>query len=152
VTAAFCLAADVATKWVVQQTMTVHENHQVLGDWVRLTYIHNTGAAFGLFPGSRWALIGVSVTAVAVVVWLAWYRSPRFSLALPLGMVLGGAVGNLIDRVRFGQVVDFINVGVGVHRWPVFNAADSAVTVGVVWLAVVLAFPEGGRRDPDTGP
>jgi signal peptidase II len=111
----------------------------VLGDVVRLTLVHNTGAAFGLFPGSRLPFIIVSTLAIAVVLFLftrdAYRGVPQRVL---LGCILGGAIGNLVDRVRLGWVVDFIDVGLGSARWPVFNVADSAVTVGVILLAWYL--------------
>jgi signal peptidase II len=143
------LVADIATKRVVATTFYPHEVRQVFGDWVRLTYIHNPGAAFGLFPGSRLALIVVSMAAVAVVTAVAWRKRGRLDV-LPLGLILGGAVGNLIDRVRLGEVVDFVQIGIPPENyWPVFNVADSAVTVGVAWLAFTLL--RSGRTEPVSG-
>jgi len=122
---------------------------QVIGDWVRLTYIHNPGAAFGLFPGSRPALIVVSLAAIVVVTAVAWRKRSRWDV-LPLGLILGGAVGNLIDRIRLGEVVDFVQIGIPPENyWPVFNVADSAVTIGVAWLAFTLL--RSGRPEPVSG-
>jgi signal peptidase II len=138
--AAAILALDQATKALVTGRLLLGEPVPVLGDFVRLTLVHNRGAAFGLFPGSRVPFIIVSVVAIAVVLYLFArdaYRS-AFSRVL-LGSILGGALGNLIDRARLGYVVDFIEVGVGNLRWPVFNVADSAVTLGVLILAWNLA-------------
>ena len=140
------LAADLVTKRLVSGGMQLGSVHRILGDYVRLTYIRNPGAAFGLFPGSRYLLIGISVIAVGVVVWVVWARRARLRTVFPLGLILGGALGNLIDRVRLGQVVDFIQVGVPPHYWPVFNVADSAVSIGVAWLAVGLLFWEKADR------
>jgi signal peptidase II len=134
------VAADVLTKTIVVSTMDLHEVRRVFGDYVRLTYILNPGAAFGLFPGSRIALVAVSVAAVVVVLVSAWNPRTRFGTYFPLGLILGGAIGNLIDRVRLGMVVDFIQVGIPPrYYWPVFNVADSAVTIGVAWIALALA-------------
>ena len=138
VTALVILALDILTKRLIVGWLHPHEVRQVIGDWVRLTYIHNPGAAFGLFPGSRSVLIAVSIAAVFVVSAVAWNKE-RGSAVLPLGLILGGAVGNLFDRIRLGEVIDFVQIGIPPETyWPVFNVADSAVTVGVVWLAVGL--------------
>jgi signal peptidase II len=139
--AAVVLVADWVTKRMVAAAIPPHDVVRIVGDWVRLTYIKNPGAAFGLFPGSRPVLIAVSVAAVLIVVTVAWRRTTRLHTVLPLGLILGGAIGNLIDRVLAGQVVDFIQIGIPPDLyWPVFNVADSAVTIGVVWLAVGLVF------------
>ena len=138
--AAAIVALDQVTKVFASSHLLPGESISVLGDFIRLTLVHNTGAAFGLFPGSRVPFIVVSVVAIAVVLYL-FFRETYRSVAnrILLGCILGGAIGNLIDRVRLGYVVDFIDVGFGTARWPVFNAADSAVTIGVLLLAWNLA-------------
>ncbi len=138
--AAIVVALDQATKGLAASRLMPGESISVLGDFIRLTLVHNTGAAFGLFPGSRVPFIVVSVVAIGVVLYL-FFRETYRSVAnrVLLGCILGGAVGNLIDRVRLGYVVDFIDIGFGTARWPVFNAADSAVTIGVLLLAWNLA-------------
>jgi signal peptidase II len=142
------LVADIATKRIVTATMSLHEVRRVFGDYARLTYIHNPGAAFGLFPGSRWPLIGISLVAIVVVITVAWRHQTRRSTLIPLALILGGAIGNLIDRVRLGEVVDFIQIGIPPHYWPVFNAADSAVSIGVVWLAIGLLLSDSKHEEP----
>jgi signal peptidase II len=111
---------------------------QVIGDWLRIQYIHNAGGLFGLFQGSApvFALITVAVVAVLVSLevgsgWRSWL------LTLTLGLLLGGAVGNFIDRIRFGYVVDFADIGIGTSRFYIFNIADSAVTVAILLLFVL---------------
>jgi signal peptidase II len=140
--------SDQVTKSIATARLLLSDPVPVFGDVVRLTLVHNTGAAFGLFPGSRLPFIAVSIVAIAVVLYLytrdAYRGIPQRVL---LGCILGGAIGNLVDRVRLGWVGDFIDVGVGATRWPVFNVADSAVTVGVILLAWYLA--REGRAAPD---
>jgi len=138
--AALVVALDQATKHLAASRLMPGESISVLGDFIRLTLVHNTGAAFGLFPGSRVPFIVVSVVAIGVVLYL-FFRETYRSVAnrVLLGCILGGAIGNLVDRVRLGYVVDFIDIGFGMARWPVFNAADSAVTIGVLLLAWNLA-------------
>jgi signal peptidase II len=146
--AAVVLALDQATKALASARLVPGEPLPVLGQFLRLTLVHNTGAAFGLFPGSRLPFILISALAIAVVLYL-FARDAYRSLVnrVLLGCILGGALGNLVDRVRWGRVVDFIDVGVGAVRWPVFNVADSAVTLGVILLAWNLA--RSGRTDSD---
>jgi signal peptidase II len=134
---------DVVTKAVAERYLLPRGiPHEVIGSTVRLTLVYNPGAAFGLNlgPQSRWIFAVLTVVALGILARL--YRSTErgdSSRALALGLVCAGAVGNLIDRVRsmFG-VVDFIDIGLGDTRWPTFNVADMAVSVGAVLLAWVL--------------
>lgn len=149
--AALVLVLDIATKQVVYRGMELGQSIPVFGDWFRWTYIHNAGAAFGLFEGNRWFFVGVSTLSVLVLVALAnsaRYRHPLTLLAL--GLILGGAVGNLLDRLWLGVVIDFVNIGIGEHRWPFFNVADSGISVGVVLLAIQL-LREGERHEVRAG-
>jgi len=138
--AALVVVLDQFTKELASARLLLGEPLPLMGDLVRLTLVHNTGAAFGLFPGSRIPFIVISILAVGVVLYLFLRETYRSVLSrVLLGCILGGAIGNLMDRVRLGWVVDFIDVGVGTLRWPVFNVADSAVTLGVILLAWNLA-------------
>ncbi len=137
------IALDVVTKaMAVSGLAPSHFPHDVAGDWLRLTLVYNPGAAFGLHLGqySRW--IFMALTAAALVILWRLYRateSTDLRRTLALSLVCGGAVGNLIDRVRSSLgVVDFIDIGVGDHRWPTFNVADMAVSTGAFLLAWVL--------------
>lgn len=133
---------DVVTKYVVQRTLVLYEPVPVWGDFFRLTYIFNRGAAFGLSLGEYSRYLFLALTLVAVIVLAGWYRgtpaSDRMRLAA-IAAVTGGAIGNLIDRVRSHRgVVDFLDFGIGQVRWPVFNVADIAVTTGAILLAISL--------------
>ena len=116
--------------------------HAVYGEWVRLTLVHNPGAAFGLNMGSYSRWIFMVLTMVALVILGRLYAATRpgdVARAFALALVCGGAVGNLIDRVRSRDgVVDFIDIGFGDSRWPTFNVADMAVSLGAFLLAWVL--------------
>ncbi len=132
-------AADLLTKTLVQRELAFRESVGVLGQVVRITYIVNEGAAFGLYLGdaSKTIFLVLSSLAAALVLGVYVYGEDegwlkRFALAL----ILGGALGNIHDRIRFGSVVDFIDVGVGSYRWPIFNVADIAVTVGAILLGL----------------
>ncbi|MBI1991644.1 MAG: signal peptidase II [Candidatus Omnitrophica bacterium] len=130
------LAADQLTKLLVVTRFSPGESLGLLPPILQLTYVQNTGAAFGLFKGRQGLFIGVSLLVIG---WMTRELLAKPSLALPTkwgyALVLGGSVGNLIDRMRFGYVIDFIDLGV----WPVFNVGDSAITIGVallIWQAV----------------
>ena len=138
------LAVDQASKVAVSVFMSPGDSVEVLGTFFRLTYIHNPYAVFGIAVGPPKLYLLFSLFALGVVVWAfihAYRGLPRYALAL----VLGGALGNLLDRLRMGSVVDFLDFGVGRYRWPVFNVADSAVTVGIA----LLIWGYVGRKDRD---
>jgi signal peptidase II len=148
---------DVVTKYLVQERMQLYQQVDVIGDYLRLTYIHNPGAAFGIHLGEHSRLIFLVLSLVALVALAAmfWSTPMRDKVRLSaIALICAGAVGNLIDRVRSEQgVVDFIDVGMGDLRWPVFNVADIAVTTGAIFLALSLwqEDREPGRRQSDGG-
>lgn len=132
-------AVDFLTKTLVQRELVFRESLHVLGEVVRFTYIVNEGAAFGLYLGaaSKAIFLVLSSLAAALVLGVYLYGEDegwlkRFALAL----ILGGAMGNIYDRVAYGSVIDFIDIGVGSYRWPIFNVADIAVTVGAILLGL----------------
>ena len=141
IVAALVFALDRWTKaWAVAELATVHTK-PLLGDWVRLTYVRNTGVAFGLGAGQGLPFAAITFFALVLVVVLALQeRNRTWTRSLALGLVIGGAAGNLLDRVRWGSVVDFIDFGYRRNMFPVFNAADSAITVGVILFALTLVF------------
>ncbi|HYW49188.1 MAG TPA: signal peptidase II [Gemmatimonadaceae bacterium] len=142
VAAAFLLT-DVVTKWwAVRSLAPAYTRHEVLGEWLTFTLLYNPGAAFGLHLGewSRWIFTALTIGAVVILTRMYQSTAPGDTVKLTsLGMILGGAVGNLIDRLRSSQgVVDFIDVGIGDMRWPTFNVADIGVSCGALVLAWVL--------------
>ena len=142
------ISLDVVSKMIVQRELVLYSPRPVIGDVFRLTYIYNPGAAFGLHLGQYSRFIFLTLTILALVVLFLWYRATPWRDRLRLvaiASVSGGAVGNMIDRVRSQRgVVDFLDVGVGSIRWPVFNVADVAVTVGAILLALSLWTEESG--------
>ena len=147
------LALDIATKFLAERHLLRSAGRSVFGDWFQLRLVYNPGAAFGLDlgPMSRWIFMVIAVAAVILL-----YRYHRGAQTgdwfrqLALGLVTGGAVGNLVDRIRSGQgVVDFLDLGVGVWRWPTFNVADMAVSCGAIALALSL-WQEDARREAET--
>lgn len=147
------LVLDRITKRWIVENLTLHEIIPVWGDFFRLTYTHNFGAAFGINVGqySRVFFLTLAILALGVLMYLYVHTSPRRRLRLwALSLVTGGAVGNIIDRiVHRAGVVDFLDVGVGSFRWPVFNVADMAVSVGAVLLMITFYREETRSEDAD---
>lgn len=151
------LALDLITKAWIVQNFTLYQITPILGDFFRLTYTHNPGAAFGINIGehSRIFFLVLSLVALGVLAYLYRITPARDRLRLlAVALVAGGAVGNIVDRIRYERgVVDFLDVGIGSYRWPVFNVADMAVSVGAVLLLVSFYMEEqderagGHRRD-----
>ncbi len=147
------IAIDQSTKFVVQNAMTRGVPLEVIGDFFRLTYIHNPGAAFGLNLGSPLLHTIVSIAALGVLVYLYRTLEPGEQLLrYGLSLVLGGAVGNIIDRIYLHEVVDFFDFGFGQLRWPIFNFADSFVTVGVFLLFFGYSRKEREERQNSAPP
>lgn len=133
---------DQLTKLWVQRALVPGESHRLLGPLLHLTYVQNTGAAFGLLRGYAPMFVVVSLAIGGwVIIELKRLRHHSWTAWWPLTLILGGAVGNLIDRLRLGYVVDFLDLRV----WPVFNVADSCITVGVAWLLIQLVFEKRHR-------
>ena len=144
------VALDLWTKHWATRTLAYHEPVEVLGPFVRFTYTRNSGVAFGLGAGLPFPYYVFSIAAVAVILFLFFkQRVTGMARQLALALIMGGALGNLIDRLRFGEVVDFIEVGYGRWHWPVFNVADSAVTVGVILFAITWPRTHGSHADAD---
>jgi len=140
---------DFVTKLAAEARLLRSSGHAVLGDWLQLRLVYNSGAAFGLDVGpySRWIFFGVALVAVIALERMSMSTGPGQAFRqVALGLVTGGALGNLIDRVRSPQgVVDFLDVGIGALRWPTFNMADTAISCGAVALAISL-WREDARR------
>jgi len=139
------IVLDQFTKYVVLQRFSLHESVPVIPGFFNLTYVRNPGAAFGILAGAHGAwrtvfFITVSLVALAVIITLVRKTHDRLPL-VAFALIGGGAVGNLIDRVRSGEVVDFIEWYYRSYHWPAFNIADSAISVGVALLAVDMLFP-----------
>jgi signal peptidase II len=145
------LVLDVSTKLLVQANFHLYQQVDLVGEYLRLTYIYNPGAAFGIHLGqySREIFLVLSVVALAALLAMYWYTPVADRVRLmSIALICGGAIGNLIDRIRSeAGVVDFIDVGVGTIRWPVFNIADMAVTTGAIILALSLWREE--QRSPE---
>ena len=147
---AVVIILDIWTKHLVLKSIRLHEAIPVIPNFFQLVHVRNTGAAFGLGANASSKLVPIllNVGAITVFVIVAVYafRTAVTDRLLQTGLhlILGGAVGNLLDRFRFGYVVDFLDVYIGRHHWPAFNVADSAICIGIALLFFDM------RKKPDT--
>jgi signal peptidase II len=143
---------DQVTKQQIMQTMRLHESIPIIPNLFSLTYIRNPGAAFGLLAGSsnafRMVFFGLTSIFALGLLSTILVRMPEQDWVgrVSVAGILGGAIGNLIDRLRFGEVIDFLDVYIENYHWPAFNVADSAITVGVIFLIFHFAF----EKKPDS--
>ena len=144
--AALVVVFDRLAKWIVDKNIALHESVAVVPGFVHLTHVENRGAAFGLFAESpsEWkiaVLVLFSLVALVVVSALLWKNSHAMTTTgVGLALILGGALGNLWDRLVSGQVVDFLDFYIGNYHWPAFNLADSAIVVGALLLVTEILF------------
>ena len=150
---------DQATKWMVKHWMILHDSIPLIGNTIQLTYLENPGMAFGIrfFEAHQfWGRWFFSIVSILASIGLIWYiyrmRHERWIYRVSLALILGGAVGNLIDRVAFGRVVDFMDVDIpdmlGMQRWPVFNVADSSVVLGMIVMSAFVMLSKHEKEPP----
>ncbi len=140
------LLLDQITKQWITSRFPLHGSQPILNGFFNLVHVRNRGMAFGILnrPGADWGftlLLGATLAAVALLLfWFYRLKSQDWGMVLPLSLILGGACGNLLDRIRTGEVIDFFDFYLGPYHWPAFNVADSAITVGTLWLALKILF------------
>jgi len=144
------LALDQWTKWLVERGLPAHSSREIIPGFLHLSHVRNSGVAFGMMAtgGNHVATIVLVALGLIAVVFVSWYfvRTPAHETRLlaALALVLGGAIGNLVDRIASGAVTDFVGVYIGSYRWPDFNVADSAICVGIGLLLL-----DSLRRKPE---
>ncbi len=138
------IAMDQWTKSMVQQRLALYQRVEVMHGFFNLTHVRNPGGAFGIFGGEKgglgsWLFLVVSLAAIgSILVLFVRTREGEKTLSLSFSLVLSGAIGNLIDRLRYGEVVDFLDFYLSSYHWPAFNVADSAICVGIGLMAFDL--------------
>lgn len=151
--AAVALVLDQVTKAVARATLDLGNTVEVVPGFFTLNLTYNPGAAFGAFGSLPVVLILIGLVAVLIIAGIRKERSKSRALAVALGLLLGGTMGNLVDRIRFGAVTDFLDFAVTVRgrvmSWPTFNVADIAITIGVILLAYHVFFVEHGTSGDD---
>ncbi len=138
------LGVDQYTKYIIEKDMPLYYRVEVISGFFNLTHVRNTGGAFGVFGGQRGGLgtlffVTISVVAVgAILYFIRRINDEDKNLALSFSLVLAGAIGNLIDRLRYGEVIDFLEFHVSSYYWPAFNIADTAICIGIGLMAFEL--------------
>ena len=150
------IAVDQISKFALSSALPEYGSVPVINGFFNLVHVRNRGMAFGLMnrPGHGlqfYFLVAATIGAIALL--LFWFRKMKDQdrkITIGLGLILGGAIGNFIDRIRLGEVVDFLDFYAGSYHWPAFNAADTAITAGILWLAVYSIFrkPPKGEDHP----
>lgn len=144
VLAAVILILDQASKFIIGRVMLLGGSFPVIENVFHLTHVQNKGAAFGLFPNQTLFFIGITLFTILLILFFHQRLSKKgSSLSWALGLILGGALGNLIDRIRLKAVIDFLDFRLKGHHWPSFNIADSAITIGAIILLFSVLFRKG---------
>lgn len=139
--AVLSLGLDQATKLTIDAKFQLYESIAIIPSFFNLTYVHNTGAAFSFLSEAggwqRWFFAALAIIMSTIMtIWLTRLKENETLLAVSLSLILGGAMGNLIDRLFYGYVIDFLDVYYGTYHWPAFNIADSAITIGVALMLI----------------
>ncbi|RPF56063.1 signal peptidase II [Aquisalibacillus elongatus] len=134
---------DQLTKWSVASSMKLYESKEVIPGFLSITSHRNSGAAWGILEGQMWLFYIVTVIVIGVIIYyMQLYKDSYPWLMVGFAFILGGAIGNFIDRVFLQEVIDFIDVMIFAYDFPIFNIADSALTVGVVLVIVMMLIDE----------
>ena len=128
------VALDQWSKWMIKTSYNLYQSEPIIEGFFYFTYVTNDGMAFGLsFPGGKTILLIVTLILTGVIMWMLWKEKNSHNLIrYGLTLILAGAIGNMIDRILYGKVVDFLDIMIGSFNWYIFNVADSAVTSGMI--------------------
>ena len=146
ITALVVVIIDQASKIILAGSIKYYESIPLINGFLNLVHVRNRGMAFGLLnrPDAQFPFYFlIAATVIAIVLLIFWFISVKGGsrgLIFGLSLILGGAIGNLIDRLRLKEVIDFIDFFIGKYHWPAFNLADSAITVGAVWIVINIVF------------
>jgi len=135
---------DQWSKWLIKSSFNLYQSKPIIQDFLHFTYVTNDGMAFGLsFPGGKQILLVMTILLTGVIIAMLWKeRHSHYLNRYALSLILAGAIGNLIDRLIYGEVVDFLDVMLGDFHWYIFNIADSSVTIGMVLFIIHSIFFE----------
>lgn len=151
VIAPLVLIFDQLTKLYIDRAFFLGESVAVIDNFFHICYVRNQGAAFGILAGSPWRVPFFTTVAIVAALGILWYlhtlREDQRLLHVSLALIFAGAIGNLIDRIRLGEVIDFLDVHWYQHHWPAFNVADSAICIGV-GLMILDLWQEERRKQP----
>ncbi|MBF0276091.1 MAG: signal peptidase II [Nitrospinae bacterium] len=146
----FIILVDYYTKWLIDSNMALHESIEVIPGLLNITYVRNMGVAFGMFSDFN-AAITLSVISAGAILFLLYLlfvtEDNKTAELFAISLIIGGAAGNLIDRVQQQGVVDFVDFHIGASHWPAFNVADSAITIGMALFIYVIIFNQEEKKE-----
>ncbi|RLQ95810.1 signal peptidase II [Falsibacillus albus] len=152
IVALFVLLLDQATKWIIANKMEYHESIKVIDHFLYITSHRNQGAAWGILQGQMWFFYLITVVVIiGIVYYIQKHAKGKPLLGMSLGLMLGGAIGNFIDRAIRHEVVDFIDTYIFSYDFPIFNVADAALTVGVILLMIYMFKEERETKEKSYG-
>jgi len=131
------LMIDIVSKVIVSSLMDVHDSIKIIDNFFYITYVRNTGAAWSIFSDKTWLIIIISLIIIGIVVFYIYKNKPKMKLEkIGYSLILGGAVGNFLDRIIYGYVVDFLDFYIFGYNYPIFNLADTFIVVGIFLLVI----------------
>jgi signal peptidase II len=146
------IVLDQVSKYIIARAIPLYGSVTVINTFFNLVHVRNRGMAFGLLNRPDMGLlfylmVAASICAVVLLIyWAVRLKNDDWKIVFGLSLILGGAIGNMIDRLRFKEVIDFLDFYIGSYHWPSFNLADSAITVGILWLALNIIMTQGARH------
>ncbi len=145
------IALDQWSKWAIKTSFNLYQSKPVIQDLLHFTYVTNDGMAFGLsFPGGKHVLLIMTILLTGFIVGFLWKEKNGHPLIkYGLALILGGAIGNLIDRLLYGKVVDFLDLMIGDFHWYIFNIADSSVTIGMILFIIHSIYVEQKKTNDE---
>ena len=146
------IALDQWSKWAIKTSFNLYQSKPVIQDLLHFTYVTNDGMAFGLsFPGGKHVLLIMTILLTGFIVGFLWKEKNGHPLIkYGLALILGGAIGNLIDRLLYGKVVDFLDLMIGNFHWYIFNVADSSVTIGMILFIIHSIYIEQKKTNDES--
>ena len=146
------IALDQWSKWAIKTSFNLYQSKPVIQDLLHFTYVTNDGMAFGLsFPGGKHVLLIMTILLTGFIVGFLWKEKDGHPLIkYGLALILGGAIGNLIDRLLYGKVVDFLDLMIGNFHWYIFNIADSSVTIGMILFIIHSIYIEQKKTNDES--
>ena len=131
------LMIDIVSKLIISNLMDIHDSIKIVDDFFYITYVRNTGAAWSIFSDKTWLIIIISLIIIGIVVFYIYKNKPKMKLEkIGYALILGGAVGNFLDRIIYGYVVDFLDFYIFGYNYPIFNLADVFIVVGIFLLVI----------------
>ena len=131
------LMIDIVSKLIISNLMDIHDTIKIVDDFFYITYVRNTGAAWSIFSDKTWLIIIISLIIIGIVVFYIYKNKPKMKLEkIGYALILGGAVGNFLDRIIYGYVVDFLDFYIFGYNYPIFNLADVFIVVGIFLLVI----------------